>query len=57
MTTDYNDDLDLDDPFSPAKLREIAAKVQDAIKAQKTGPLPSWIKAPKPQHKEESVGR
>jgi hypothetical protein len=57
MTTDYNDDLDLDDPFSPAKLREIAAKVQDALKAQKTGPLPSWIKAPKPKHKEESVGR
>jgi hypothetical protein len=57
MTTDYNDDLDLDDPFSPAKLREIAAKVKDAIKASKEGPLPSWIRAPKPKHKEEYRGR
>jgi hypothetical protein len=57
MTTNYNDDLDLDDSFSPAKLREIAAKVKDAIKASREGPLPSWIKAPRPKRKEAPIGR
>lgn len=57
MVIDYNEDLDLDDSFSPAKLREIAAKVKDAIKASREGPLPSWIKAPRPKPKEEYRGR
>jgi hypothetical protein len=49
----WDDDLELNqDPrFTKEALRAIAAKVKDAIKEQKTGPLPSWIKlGPKPKH-------
>ena len=55
----YEDDLDLTDPrFSPAALREIAAKVKEAIHQQKTGPLPAWIVVPpKNQPKGASDGR
>jgi hypothetical protein len=50
---DYNDELDLKEAnaFPPERLREIAARVREAIKQQKEGPLPSWIKAPKPRFK------
>ena len=47
---DY-DDLDLSGPLIEGP--ELAAKVRAAIEAQKNGPLPHWIRAPKPRHKEE----
>lgn len=47
----YNDDLDLSGPLIEGP--KLAAKVRAAIEAQKNGPLPHWIRAPKPRHKEE----
>ena len=49
MDFDFSEDFDAPDPFSPEALRQVALRVQDAIKRDKEGPLPSWIKAPKPR--------
>ena len=57
MTIDYNDEIDLSESneFTPERLREIAARVKEAIRLQKEGPLPAWIRAPKPRFKREET--
>ena len=58
--TDY-DDIDLGGPeparFGPQELAEIARKVKLAIENQKSGPLPAWIKAPRPKNPGVTPGR
>lgn len=57
--TDWGDDLEFpesapDPRFTPEALRALAIRVQDAIRAEKEGPLPSWIKlGPRPKPKED----
>jgi hypothetical protein len=57
---DYEEGLVLIDPrFTREALRQVALKVQDAIRQQKEGPLPAWIKAPPTRiaNKESFYGR